>query len=297
MTTQATTLLSSPAGSQWRQIGVRHHHGINLPLFSLRTQSSCGIGEYPDLYPLLDWCQRLGLDVIQLLPLNDGGPETSPYCSLSGSALNPIHLGLAHLPSLEKVPEAQSRLKALQQLSASQRIDYPLIQKEREAFLRHYYHFIESSLTKSHDFHIFNLQNRWLDSYALFKAIKHERQWQPWEEWPEELRHPNVHQYQSLLSHYKEEISFQSLLQYLCFHQLALVKKKAEEKGIFLKGDIPILINRESADVWHYPSYFSLNYVAGAPPDQYSKEGQSWGFPLYNWETIENHNYDWWIAR
>lgn len=297
MTIQASTLLSTPAGAQWRQIGVRQHHGINLPLFSLRTRQSCGIGEFTDLYPLLDWCKELGLDIIQLLPLNDGGLETSPYCSLSAFALNPMHLGLAHLPYLEKVPEVNTRLHALQQLSQTQRVDYPRVHDEREAFLRLYYQYAGPVVTNTYDFHQFNFQHLWLDTYALFKTIKVEQQWQSWEAWPDALRHLTAQHYQNLLHKYKEEVTYHRFIQYLCFQQLTQVKKRAQDKGIFIKGDIPILINRDSADVWRHCKLFALDYAAGAPPDLYSEEGQLWGFPLYNWEEMEKHHYNWWKER
>src|ERR1700722_11509423 len=126
-------LLQSPAGRHWRTIGTRHHHGINLPLFALRSNQSCGIGEFPDLIPLISWCKRIGFDIIQLLPINDCGPETSPYCALSASALNPLHLGLGRLPYLDRVADAPTLLSHLRRHNHSQRINYLEVLAEREA--------------------------------------------------------------------------------------------------------------------------------------------------------------------
>ena len=297
MTSFEQQMLATPAEKQWQEVGVKPHHGINLPLFSLRSQQSCGIGEYPDLLPLINWCKKLDLDVIQLLPLNDGGPEPSPYAALSAFALNPLNLGLASLPLLDRVPDSRELLDELQKLNALQRISYPTIQAKREAFLRHYFRSVGSLMVSTPEFLGFMQKNPWLDAYSLFKALKIENHWQTWEEWPPEWRDPSPTHFQMLLNTYRDELLYHSLLQYLCFQQLEGVKKAAAEKKIFLKGDIPILIGRESADVWKTRRYFHLDYSAGAPPDVFTSEGQNWGFPLYDWELLEEHDYDFWKTR
>jgi len=265
-----------------------------MPLFSLRSKSSCGLGEYPDLLPIIDWCQKLGLDVLQLLPLNDGGLDTSPYCALSAFALNPLHLGLSSLPDLDKVPDAKDQLRKLQSLSQSQRIDYLQIRNAREHFLRSYYQIIHPLILDSPEFLEFTKQHQhWLSPYALFKALKIKLLWAPWEQWPEQLRKPNP----KILEENQHEIDFQKTIQYLCFKQLREVKRRGEEKGVWIKGDIPILINRESADVWSNQDFFLLEYSAGAPPDLFAKEGQWWGFPIYNWDAIKKNDYAWWKKR
>lgn len=290
-------LLSSPAGQEWKNVGVKQHHGFNIPLFALRSEQSCGIGEYTDLEPLLEWCNDLGMNVIQLLPLNDTGPETSPYCALSATALNSIHLGLSSLPHLEKVPDAKALINELKQFNSSQRIDYPNLFNARLKFLKHYFVHAGQLILQSSDYLLFLGRFPWLEPYALFKAIKIERQWESWKDWPAPLRDAGPKEYLTLLHRYKEQIAFERCIQYLCFQQMQNIRKKAEQKGIFLKGDIPILINLESADVWHQRHLFQLDYAAGAPPDMYAKEGQYWGFPLYQWEAHERENYVWWKRR
>lgn len=285
MKKKSEDLLNSAASKQWKSFGTHPHHGINVPLFSLRTQKSAGIGEFPDLIPLIDWCSEIGLDIIQLLPLNDGGPETSPYCALSASALNPLFLGLASLPNLEDIPESNTMLSELQKLSRSQRINYPHIQACREKFLRRYYERMGPDISASQDFLLFQSTHPWLEPYTRFKAIKIARQWQPWDQWPLNAGFD------------KQEAAYHSCIQYLCFKQMESIKKYAENRRVLLKGDIPILLNRESADVWHHRNLFLLNLAAGAPPDIYAKEGQMWGFPLYNWESMEKQGYQWWKER
>lgn len=297
MTDIEQQMLATPAAKQWKEVGVKQHHGINFPLFSLRSKNSCGIGEFTDLLPLIQWCKGLGLNVIQLLPLNDGGPEASPYAALSAFALNPLNLGLAKLPYLERMAESKEMLEDLQKLNALQRIAYPIVQAKREAFLRSYFKSVGALIIASEPFLQFMQKNGWLDAYALFKALKIATQWKTWEEWPPEWRDPSPTFFTTLIDSYRDEILYHSLLQFLCFQQLTDVKLAASKQGIFIKGDIPILINRESVDVWHTRKYFELDYSAGAPPDMFSSEGQNWGFPLYDWTTIEEKAYDFWKTR
>ena len=290
-------LSNTLAYTQWTKIGIKKHHGIALPLFSLRSRVSCGIGEYPDLLPLIDFCESIGFDVIQLLPLNDSGPETSPYSAMSALALNPLYLGISSLPFLERMQDGHEMLLELQALNNLQRISYPVIQAKREAFLRKYVKINKELLAGSKEYLAFVQENPWLENFALFKAIKIDTQWQMWEEWPLRLKETTQEVYLDLLSHYREEILYHSILQYFCFKQFDASKKAAEAKGIFLKGDIPILINRESADVWRYKPFYDLAYAAGAPPDMYALEGQKWGFPIYNWTQIEEHGFLPWKNR
>lgn len=287
-------LLHSPASVQWHTLGTHPRHGINVPLFSLRSDQSCGIGEFPDLLPLIPWCRSLGFTIIQLLPINDSGPETSPYCALSATALNPLHLGLSQLPHLDRIDHVDVLLAELRQYNQSQRIDYPKIQMAREVFLNLYCRKVGPLITATNEYAQFLQAHSWLLDYALFKAIKSDRNWQPWEEWPHELQHKNLSQ---LLEQYREAISDHCVIQFLCFQQMQAVKAKAEASGVYIKGDIPILINRESADVWQWERYFLLDFAAGAPPDMYAKEGQKWGFPLYNWKEMERSHYSWWKLR
>jgi len=277
-------LLKTPAKLAWEKIGIQHTHGIVVPLFALRSQHSCGIGEFFDLLPLLPWCHELGLKVIQLLPLNDTGKESSPYSALSAFALNPIHLSLSKLPFLTN--EFDQKIKDLQSLSNSQFIDYPLLYSKRTSFLHDYYYTFKDKLKSINGLKAFIQANDfWLAPYSRFKAMKEATDWQPWQSWGE-------------AQFISEDITLiHQIIQFLCFQQLQEVKKLANGHGIFIKGDIPILINKESADVWHNQELFNLRLTAGAPPDMYSSDGQNWMFPIYNWDALEKTNYRWWKKR
>lgn len=291
------SLLNSPAGKQWRSIGVKQHHGVDIPLFSIHSGQSCGIGEYTDLIPLITWCKQQGLDVLQLLPLNDTGPDTSPYSAISAFALNPIHLGLERLPHLQKYPELQAQLPGMHSLNNTQRVDYPAVGESKRKFLQEYFLKTFKLIESTTDYQQFVRLNPWLYPYALFKTLKIEHEWYSWELWEDPIRHISPEHYRELLNEKESDINFHIYLQYLCFQQMKTAKNYADQQGVFLKGDIPILINRESADVWFHPELFDLNYSAGGPPDMYSDEGQNWGFPIYNWEAIEKEEYSWWKQR
>ncbi len=298
MTETTERLQSSPAAAQWQKIGIRQHHGIVVPLFSLHSQTSCGIGEFPDLIALFPWCRSIGLDVIQLLPLNDPGLDTSPYCALSAYALNPIHLGLSQLPHVAEHLFLQQQIGKLQQLNSCQRVNYAAVQAGKESFLRDYYSQYGASAILKTDYQQFKKQNKsWLNDYTLFKTLKIKLAWQNWETWPEPYINPSPDFLQHLPSDIAAEMDFHCFVQYCCFKQFSQVKQQATIAGIFIKGDIPILINRESADVWHRRDLFMLEFAAGAPPDMYAQEGQKWGFPLYQWEALAAQGYRWWIER
>ncbi len=284
-------------GQHWKKIGFKEHNGINVPLFSLYSKESCGIGEFTDLLPLIPWCKKVSFDVIQLLPLNDTGKEESPYSALSAFALNPLHLGLSALPFVKKEPALYSLLPKMQALNGLKRIDYKTVHKLKNAFLKKYYDLKADQILKSENFKIFIQENPWLESYALFKTLRIKENWRGFENFPYEWQNPNLLIYNELLRVHADDIRFHIFVQYLCFNQFEEVKKTANKNNVFLMGDIPILINRDSADVWGLRSLFDLRYAAGAPPDNYSETGQNWGFPTYNWKEIEKEEYYWWKLR
>lgn len=239
----------------WAKIGLWHHHGVALPLSALRTKKSCGIGEFNDLLPIIDWCASLHLDVIQLLPLNDTGEDPSPYNAVSSCALNPIYLSLADLPNGQDLAEFTP-------LTALTHINYKEVNEKKYHWLYDYY---LKNFKLEDQFTQFIQDNPWLEAYATYKDEAHKQ----------------FHQY----------------LQYLCFDQLKKVKEHATAKKVFLKGDIPILLSPQSADVVAEPELFDLELDAGAPPDFFNQEGQHWGFPLMNWTAMREKHFAWWKRR
>ncbi len=279
-----------PSASQWNKIGVKSRHGINIPLASLKTAQSSGIGEFADLIPLIDWCHEVGFEVIQLLPLNDSGTDPSPYSALSSCALHPIYLSLQHLPSLPGNPTPPDA----SHLNIMPRVSYLEVLSLKLNFLHTYINEAGSDIIKSKEFQAFLDQNQWLVPYALFKVLKDKLQHTPWMSWPQELKTPD---FKKLEAEHSQEVVFYLLLQFLCHLQMIQVKEYAHSKGILLKGDIPILISPDSADAWFKPDRFNFTLSAGAPPDAFKWDGQYWGFPLYNWEDLKNEDFFWWKDR
>lgn len=280
-------LLQSAAGAHWNRIGVKPHQGINTPLFSLRTKKSAGIGEFYDLIPLIDWLQPLGFDTIQMLPITASGDDPSPYNGLSANALNPIYLSLHKLPGMEEDASLKSEYEALKLLNDLPRVDYGEVKKMKSALLKSYVKTHGLELTKTAGYAEFLLKNPWLDSFALFKTLSELYKSPNWKTWPTRTD----------LNLHLEDLQRHKLLQYLCYQQMKAVKAHADQKKMYLLGDIPILVSQNSADVWSHPLLFKLNLTAGAPPDMYNKEGQSWGFPLYNYDAMAAEGFRFWKER
>lgn len=255
--------------SHWRRIGLKPHHGICLPLSALHTKTSCGIGDFSDLIPLIDWCKSLKLDCIQLLPLNDSGSDPSPYNPLSSCALDPIYLSLSALGISHGFPLTQHILRG------------EVLQKKL-SLLRALFNQTFPTLKETTRYQTFLQQNPWLESYSRFKALKDEFGGKNWIHWPAEL--PPIPQ---------PAIDFYSFLQFHCFDQMEKARAHATQQGIFLQGDIPILLSPDSADVWTHPELFRLDLAAGAPPDAYNQSGQKWGFPLFHWDAMRKTDFAW----
>lgn len=283
-----------------RELLNTSHHGLCTPLFSLHSQESGGIGEYSDLLKLLPFCQEIGFDTIQLLPLNDTGKETSPYMALSAFALHPIYIALHRLTLIERVPHYQEKITNLRRYTQSPRVEYAQVGRLKNEFLREYASCVYQEIAPQSGYQAFCRRHKyWLEHYALFKTLKEKNAFRCWEDWEEGEKNPSPENYAELLRKHKDNVDFHTFLQYLAFTQLAEVKEAATAQKIFIKGDIPILISRDSADLWnlHIRPYFFLDLAAGAPPDMYAKEGQYWGFPVYNWPELEKNGYDFWKER
>lgn len=289
-------LNSRLSGPHWRRVGIGHHHGVNIPLFSLKTHHSCGTGEFTDLIPLFDWCGKVGFDVVQLLPLNDRGYDSSPYNACSAFALDPLYLGLHHLPGPFS-SEEETLILSLQSLNSLPRIDLPKVRSLRERFLWTYLCRTKSSLTQEPSYPSWIASTSWLDAYCAYKVLWETHNLKPWSSWPRGARKPTRELIEQLDREHPDRMNHYRMVQYLCHKQMQNVRKAAEERGILIKGDIPILVSPDSADVWEHNELFQSYLSAGAPPDDYAKDGQVWGFPLYDWQAMERSNYRWWEER
>lgn len=276
------------AESHWKKIGLKAHHGILTPLFSIRSKRSCGIGEFLDLIPLIDWCQNLKFDVIQLLPINDTGDDPSPYNPISSCALDPIYLSLADLPE-----SGHLELDSFQPLSQLPRLAHSQVKRQKMDWLYRYFEKNFPSMSNAKEYQAFVEKNPWLPNYTLFKAFKDEYGGKKWTEWPLEFQTPREQDFAVK----KKTIDFHTFLQFLCYSQMQKVHDYASNHGVFIEGDIPILVSLDSVDVWANRALFRLDLSAGAPPDYYNRFGQKWGFPLFNWNAMREQNFSWWKRR
>ena len=291
------TLLDTPAAPLWKRIGIKPHQGICIFLPALRSRHSCGIGEFFDLLPLIDWCHDLQMDVVQLLPLNNSDSDPSPYNPMSACALNFLLLSLHALPYLDDLPALKKKLQGITELNQTARIAYQQVIVHKMSWLQAYYDAVGEKIQKSPAFRAFLAENDWVEPFALFRSLKDHLNNSPLSTWPKELRFPSEKKVSELQSTNTSKIAFYAALQFLCHSQLKEVKKYANSKGVFLKGDIPLLVGCESAEAWLHPHYFHTEFIAGSPPDPFNQEGQYWGFPLFRWEALRQDHFAWWRRR
>lgn len=279
----------------WQRIGVRHHHGICLPLSAIYTEHSCGVGEFLDLIPLLEWLRTTGFDLIQLLPITDSGDDPSPYMGISAHALHPIYLSLKVLPGIFSIPGMPEKLNALSQSTSAPRLLYHQVLQQKHDVLALYLDHFLPDIEATPEYQQFIHENRsWLTPYSIFKTLKRTHHGKAWWDWEHQPSSSSICHTDTLLAN---EVMRWRAIQYLCFQQMRAVKSAADRYGMVILGDVPILINKDSADVWWHPDLFCTRSSVGAPPDMYNKEGQFWGFPRYNWSHHRKTHFSWWKER
>jgi 4-alpha-glucanotransferase len=265
--------------------------GVAVPLSSLRSASSFGIGEFADLALLGQWCKDCGLDLIQLLPINDTGYEPSPYSALSAYALHPVYLRLSELAGYQVVFQEAEALR--DKLGGLARVNHKEVWGAKQALLRKVFDQSKFSLESAE---LWLVDRPWGRVYAVFSALRERYQRAGWQSWPEH-RNPTTRQIADLWNDLGAEAIFHIWMQTECERQLAACVLELKKAGVALKGDIPILLNEDSADVWAHPEFFDLSLRAGSPPDEMNPDGQNWGFPVYNWANLEKDGYNWWKQR
>ncbi|MCS6983999.1 MAG: 4-alpha-glucanotransferase [Leptospiraceae bacterium] len=268
--------------------------GVAIPLSALRTTHSCGIGEYADLKELGLWCQKVGLKLIQILPIHDTGLEPTPYAAQSSLALNPVYLRLQAIPGNEKY--VNEILGFTKEYNAKTRLAYQQVYLFKQKILRHIFEDNYEALCFDENFRAFLKENSWLDVYASYKVLKERHELQSWKSFPI-LQDPHAQEIRKFFEQNEKDCLFYAWQQYHCHLQLLEAAQFLDKQGVMLKGDIPILMNEDSADVWAWREFFDLNYRVGAPPDMFSPQGQNWGFPAYRWDALEKDNYSWWRSR
>jgi 4-alpha-glucanotransferase len=279
--------------------------GVAIPVFSLRSETSFGVGEFEDLKLLADWCRRAGLKMIQILPVNDTSAthtwlDSYPYAAISAFALHPIYLNLNRVAtgrnkSLLKLLEPERR-----RLNALDTVDYDAVLKAKLDFVRRIFPAQKARTFASKGYQIFFSQNRdWLAPYAAFCHLRDKYGTSDFNQWPA-FRHYHPEEIAGLaaensLAH--DDIALNYFVQYHLHLQLKEAAAHAHNLGIILKGDIPIGVYRHGCDVWQQPELYHLEVQAGCPPDAFAVKGQNWGFPTYNWPRMKADGFAWWKRR
>jgi 4-alpha-glucanotransferase len=282
---------NSKSVEKWDKIGTGRKAGVAIPLFSVYSKNSVGIGEIPDIKGLIKWAKQSGLSIIMLLPLNDMGYDNSPYNALSSFALDPVYISLKELREVNLEP-FKKEISALKRKfkAGSSLVNFEVKNAKLKILFNIYNKTYVGGIPKFLDFKKENMH--WLKNYALYKALKDFNYGDGWEDWNSGQRDCIEEVISEFESINKKQFDFIYWVQWQLFEQLKNIKKYASDNEVMIIGDIPFLVSRDSADVWANKSYFNLNMASGAPPDMYFANGQKWGMPPYNWEEIEKNNYD-----
>lgn len=276
--------------------------GTAVPIFSLRSKQSFGCGEFLDLKLLADWAEMTGQKIIQTLPINDTTitgtwKDSYPYSSISVFALHPIYINIEGVGEVEDTELFESR-KA--ELAAQKFVDYEATLKFKLEYLKELYKKKGSAAFKEKGFAAyFEKNSHWLKPYAVFSYLRDKFGTSEFAKWADDAKfsQKKIDKYCTAGSKEYKEIAFYIYVQYQLHKQLKEAVDYAHAKGVAIKGDIPIGVNRNSVETWMYADLFDRNGQAGAPPDDFSKTGQNWGFPIYNWENMAKDNYKWWKLR
>ena len=274
--------------------------GTVVPVFSLRTEGSFGVGDFGDLKLMIDWCDKTRQRALQVLPINDTNithtwQDSYPYNSISIYALHPQYCDLRQLPKIKdealnnKFQELQKELNALPQ------IDYERMFTAKMDYLRIVFAQEWSAVQRRDSYKQFFEQNKdWLEPYAAFCYFRDLYGTAEFGKWPKTATFAST---QKPSFKGKKELQFWYYVQYNLDQQMRSAHAYARAHHIILKGDIPIGISRDGVEAWVEPKYFNLNGQAGAPPDPFSADGQNWGFPTYNWDEMLKDGCQWWVRR
>jgi 4-alpha-glucanotransferase len=280
----------------------RRQAGLLIPLFSCPSTASWGIGDIGDLPHIAAWLSAAGLRVLQLLPLNEMAPgQQSPYSAVSAMAIDPIYIRIADVPDVEALG-GEAGLQTderdrLNQVRRAPRIDYPTVRALKDHVLRAAFaRFVDiewspGSARAAALKRFVSEQAWWIEDYATFRAIHAHQQEKPWTQWSEPLQRREP----SAIDHVRRDLAQQVLFyQYLQWvGALQWEQARANVHGVAIYGDLPFMVDGDSADVWARQQCFRLDVSTGVPPDAFSTTGQDWGMPVYRWDAMAIEDFRW----
>ncbi|MDO4511549.1 MAG: 4-alpha-glucanotransferase [Bacteroidales bacterium] len=279
--------------------------GTVVPVFSLRTEGSFGVGDFGDLKEMIDWAASTGQRALQVLPINDSTitgtwQDSYPYNSISIYALHPQYTDLRQLPALADKERANYYAALQHELNALPQIDYERVNAAKRGYLHEIFEQEGAKMMRTKAFKTFFDGNKdWLVPYAAFSHYRDLYGTATFSQWPDHHTFDESEREamaNSRTSEYKK-VAFWYFVQFCLDQQMRGAHEYARKKGVILKGDIPIGISRDGVEAWVEPRYFNLNGQAGAPPDAFSTNGQNWGFPTYNWDEMIADGCSWWVKR
>lgn len=276
--------------------------GILVPLFSIPSSRSWGIGEIGDVEPMCRWLEAAGQSVLQLLPINEMPPgETSPYSALSAMAIDPQFITLERVEDFAEIGGEEglepSLRRKLDQVRVAPAIDYSGVRAVKNAVLRRCYARFRDREWATGTRRAAALrayvaeQVWWLEDYALYRALKARHDERAWCEWPEPLRTREPAALTEARQQLADDILYRQYLQWLAGDQWGAARDRARDVALF--GDLPFMVSGDSADVWARQDEFRMDASVGVPPDAFSETGQDWGLPVYRWDVLASRDYDW----
>ena len=279
--------------------------GVAIPVFSLRSKKSFGVGEFSDLKLLADWAKATGLKLIQILPVNDttathGWADSYPYAAISAFALHPLYINLEKVGGKKPVTKSKFFIAKQKQLNSLADVDFVEVMKVKLGILKEIYKDITDDFFESEDYLDFFKHNKhWLSPYAAFCYLRDEFGTSDFGQWATHsvYNKKEIEKLTTKNSAVYKEIAFHYFVQYHLHDQLKAAADYVHKKGVVLKGDIAIGVYRYGCDTWVDPELYHMDWQAGAPPDDFAVKGQNWGFPTYNWKKMQKDHFDWWRKR
>lgn len=280
--------------------------GTLVPVFSLRSEGSAGVGDFGDLYRFVEWAAHTGQNLVQLLPINDTTTDGTwrdsyPYSSVSVFALHPMYIDLRQLPALELSEEQLRNIEQERlQLENLKQADYERVNVFKDKVVRLSFKQQWNKTSRTARFRRWMKESAaWLVPYSAYRQHAADYGTARFEEWGSHSRWNEKERCKWSVIHREraEPHYYFFYQQWLLHEQLMRVCSHARELNLHLKCDIGIGVNAMACDVWQNPGLFHRNMQAGAPPDYFSHKGQNWGFPTYNWAEMSREDYSWWTMR